>query len=394
MAERIAITGIGIVSSLGLNTSENLVSLKNSQTGIGKMKLLQSEHKELPVAEVKQTDEELARLLKIPYDRKYTRTALLAMLAGQEAWNDAHADPSSKNGIISATTVAGMRTSEGHYVEFQKNGGDAFFINTHDAGDSTEKVADFLEIKDYLSTISTACSSSANSFMLGSRLLRAKKLDKVLAGGVDALSKFTVNGFNSLMILDKEHCRSFDDTRAGLNLGEGAAFLVLERASDIEKGRKIYGYIDGFANANDAYHQTASSPDGNGATLAMQNALKMAQLKPSNIDYINAHGTATHNNDLSEGLAIQKIFTDNIPPVSSTKPYTGHTLAAAGALEAVFVAMALEEGIVYPNLNFKKQMNELNFSPNTELRKKEIKHVLSNSFGFGGNNSTIIFSKH
>lgn len=394
MTERIAITGIGVVSSLGLNASENLVSLLNSQTGIGQMELLQSVHKELPVAEVKKTDEELARLLGISYDRKYTRTALLAMLAAQEAWKDAQADSSSKNGIISATTVAGMRTSEDHYVEFQKNGGDGFFINTHDAGDSTEKVADLLSIKDYLSTISTACSSSANAFMLGSRLLRAKKLDKVLAGGVDALSKFTINGFNSLMILDKEHCRSFDDTRAGLNLGEGAAFLVLERASDVEEERKIYGYIDGFANVNDAYHQTASSPDGTGATLAMQNALKMANLKPSEIDYINAHGTATNNNDLSEGLAIQKIFEGNIPPVSSTKPFTGHTLAASGAVEAVFVAMALEEGVIYPNLNFKNQMKELNFSPVTELKKKELNHVLSNSFGFGGNNSTVIFSKH
>ena len=394
MTERIAITGIGVVSSLGLNASENLVSLLNSQTGIGQMELLQSVHKELPVAEVKKTDEELARLLGISYDRKYTRTALLAMLAAQEAWKDAQADSSSKNGIISATTVAGMRTSEDHYVEFQKNGGDGFFINTHDAGDSTEKVADLLSIKDYLSTISTACSSSANAFMLGSRLLRAKKLDKVLAGGVDALSKFTINGFNSLMILDKEHCRSFDDTRAGLNLGEGAAFLVLERASDVEEERKIYGYIDGFANVNDAYHQTASSPDGTGATLAMQNALKMANLKPSDIDCINAHGTATNNNDLSEGLAIQKIFEGNIPPVSSTKPFTGHTLAASGAVEAVFVAMALEEGVIYPNLNFKNQMKELNFSPVTELKKKELNHVLSNSFGFGGNNSTVIFSKH
>lgn len=394
MAERIAITGIGIVSSLGLNASENIDSLVNSRTGIGQMELLQSEHKDLPVAEVKKTDEELARLLNISYDRKYTRTALLAMLAAKEAWKDAQANSSSKNGIISATTVAGMRTSEGHYVDFQKNGGDGFFINTHDAGDSTEKIADLLEITDYLSTISTACSSSANAFMLGSRLLKAKKLDKVIAGGVDALSKFTVNGFNSLMILDKEHCRSFDDSRAGLNLGEGAAFLVLERASDIDEGRKIYGYIDGYANANDAYHQTASSPDGNGATLAMQNALKMAKLEPSEIDYINAHGTATNNNDLSEGLAIQKIFKENIPPVSSTKPFTGHTLAAAGAVEAVFVALALERDIIFPNLNFKTRMNELNFSPNTKLKQKKLNHVLSNSFGFGGNNSTIIFSKH
>ena len=268
-----------------------------------------------------------------------------------------------------------------------------FFVDAHDAGDSTENIADFLGINGFITTISTACSSSANSLMLGARLLRANKLDRVIVGGTDVLSLFTINGFKSLMILDKEACRSFDDTRAGLNLGEAAAFLVLVPESKLKKGEKVYGYLQGFANANDAFHQTASSPDGVGATLAMQNALKMAGLQAKDIDYINAHGTATGNNDLSEGLAIMKIFGDKIPPVSSTKPYTGHTLAAAGAVEAIFACLAMKHQLIYPNLNFSQQMTELSFSPNTELLHTPVKYVLSNSFGFGGNNSTVIFSR-
>ncbi len=395
MAERIAITGIGIVSALGMNVQENLSSLIKKKSGIGQMEYINSIHKkELPVGEIKRTDQQLANYLNIPYNQKLSRTSLLAMIAAQEAWNDAGAVRShEKAGIISATTVAGMRTSEEYYVDFINGKGDGFFVDAHDAGDSTEKTADFLGIKDFITTISTACSSSANSLMLGTRLLRSDKLDRVLVGGTDVLSLFTINGFKSLMILDKEACRSFDDTRDGLNLGEAAAFLVLVAESKLTKEDKVYGYIQGFANANDAYHQTASSPDGVGATLAMRNALKMASIDAQEIDYINAHGTATGNNDLSEGLAIMKIFGNHIPPVSSTKPYTGHTLAAAGAVEAIFACLAMKHDLIYPNLNFSKQMKELSFSPNTELLHTPVKYVLSNSFGFGGNNSTVIFSR-
>jgi len=393
MAKRIAITGIGVISALGMNVNENLDSLINKKSGISSLDLLPSIHRGvLPVGEIKKTDEQLAAYLNINYDVKYTRTSLLAMIAANEAWKDAgYSD--GKTGVISATSVAGMRTSELQYYDFAYNNGDGSFVITHDAGDSTENIAEFLGITDFITTISTACSSSVNSIMLGARMLNSGKLDRVIVGGVDALSLFTINGFNSLMILDKEACRSFDNTRAGLNLGEAAAYLVLERENSLQKNSSVYGYIAGYANANDAFHQTASSPDGKGAALAMGNALKMADILPKDIDYINAHGTATNNNDLSEGLAIMKIFADDIPLVSSTKPYTGHTLAAAGAVEAVFAALAMKNEIVYPNLNFSKQMTELSFAPNTALLHQPVHYVLSNSFGFGGNNSSIVFSR-
>ena len=395
MSERIAITGLGIISALGMNVEENFAALCSGKTGISKLELLDSIYKNtLYVGEIKKTDQQLADYLQIPYSPIYTRTTLLAMIAAKEAWLQAgKLNPKERTGLVSATTVAGMRTSEKQYLDFFKQNKHDNFVDTHDAGDSTEKVADFLNIKDFITTISTACSSSANSIMLGARLLRNKKLDRVLVGGVDALSLFTINGFSTLMILDKQHCRSFDHNRAGLNLGEAAAFLTLVPESKLKATDKVYAYVAGFANANDAFHQTASSPDGIGASLAMQKALDSAKIEAQEVDYINAHGTATNNNDLSEGLSIMKVFGENIPAVSSTKPFTGHTLAAAGAVEAVFSALSLKNGIIYPNLNFATQMQELSFSPNTKLRHQELNYVLSNSFGFGGNNSSVLFSK-
>ena len=196
------------------------------------------------------------------------------------------------------------------------------------------------------------------------------------------------------MILSETDCKPFDENRTGLNLGEAAAFLVLESDEVVKKeNKKVLAYVSGYANANDAFHQTASSADGQGATLAMKKALKIANLKAKDIDYINAHGTATPNNDQSESHAIINVFGKEIPDFSSTKAFTGHTLAAAAAIEAVYSILALQHKIMFPNLNFKTPITETNLTPITEVKTKELHHVLSNSFGFGGNCSTLIFSK-
>jgi 3-oxoacyl-(acyl-carrier-protein) synthase len=268
-------------------------------------------------------------------------------------------------------------------------------VVAHDCGESTEKIGKYLGATRIMSTISTACSSSANSLMYAARLIQHGILDCAVAGGADALTRFTINGFNTLMILDKQPCRPFDNTRAGLNLGEGAGFVVLESERLIKaRNAKAICRLAGFANANDAYHQTASSPDGFGATMAMKKAIAMSGLSFEDIDYINVHGTGTQNNDLSEGTAMRNIFGANIPKFSSTKAFTGHTLGAAGGVETVLSVLSIMHGLVYPNLNFSAPMNELPLVPNTELiRDAKINNVLSNSFGFGGNNSTLIFSK-
>jgi 3-oxoacyl-[acyl-carrier-protein] synthase-1 len=264
----------------------------------------------------------------------------------------------------------------------------------HDSGAITEMVADELRIKDHITTISTACSSSANTIMYGARMIKNDLLDIAIAGGTDSMSRFTLNGFNSLMILDNKPCTPYDEHRKGLNLGEGAGYVVLvseKVAAALSK--KPIAKVAGYANANDAFHQTASSPEGKGNFLAMQRALEMSGLAASDIDYINLHGTGTPNNDISEGLAVQRIFGE-VPKASSTKAFTGHTLGACAGVEAVFCLMAMEHGIIFPNLRLTTPMKDLDFVPITELLENiEVNHVMSNSFGFGGNCSSLILSK-
>jgi len=396
MSSKIVVTGIGIISSIGNNTKETLDALVNRRSGIGSITILDTIHKnDFVLGEIKLTHDELMHLAKVDPQKPWTRTALLAIIAARQAIQDAKFDTkdSENMGLISATTVGGMDRSELFYKDFLGKDEANPYIDTHHAGDSTEKVAGELHINGYISTISTACSSSLNSMMFGARLIKHGIVDKVVVGGTDALSKFTINGFNTLMILDKELCRPFDETRTGLNLGEGAAYLVLEKEeSAIKDNKHIYAELSGYANANDAFHQTASSEEGTGPFLAMENALKTANLKPSEIDYINVHGTGTENNDLTEGKAMIRLFGENMPAFSSTKSYTGHTLGAAGVIESIFSILSLQHSKIFPNLNFKQKCEEFNLIPETELTELEIDHVLTNSFGFGGNDSSVVFS--
>ncbi len=402
MPSRVVVTGIGIISSIGQNIPETLQSLKLSKSGIGSITNLNTIHKgTIPVAEIKLSDEELTELAGFKARDYLTRTSLLGIIAAKEAFNSAGLETEStsqgvKTGIVSATTVGGMDKTENYYYDFLSNNKYTHYVYTHDCGHSTEKIAELLGIKDYMTTISTACSSSANAIMFAARLIKNGIVDRVIAGGTDALSKFTLNGFNTLKILDSNPCQPFDKNRRGLNLGEGAGYLVLE-SEDIalRKNSKILCEVSGYANTNDAYHQTASSPDGFGAYLAMKQAIEISGIPAEDIDYINAHGTGTNNNDLTEGIAIEKIFAPGVPKVSSTKPFTGHTLAAAGSIEAIFSVLTIVNRMVFPNLNFREKIDELSFEPVRNLIENiEINHVLSNSFGFGGNDTSLILSKY
>lgn len=397
MAKKVAITGMGIISSIGNTVEENYEALINARPGITTIENMQTHHKDaIKVGEIKLTNVALEQRLNLPSDHNFSRTPLLGAIAAKQAVENAGIKNINqyKTGLISATSVGGMDMTEKYFFEYVDDPTNRRFITSHDAGDSTHKIADILGLKGFVSTISTACSSAANSIMLGARLIQSGKLDRVIVGGTDALSKFTINGFNSLMILSDTYNTPFDANRKGLNLGEAAAFIVLESDELVKKeNKKVLAYVSGYGNANDAYHQTASSENGDGAYLAMQKAFKVSGLTPSDIDYINAHGTATANNDLSEGRAIERVFGNHVPEFSSTKPFTGHTLAAAAGVEAVYSILALQNNVVFPNLNFKEPMPEFDLKPQTTLKKKEINHVLSNSFGFGGNCSTLIFSK-
>ncbi|MBN2165428.1 MAG: beta-ketoacyl-[acyl-carrier-protein] synthase family protein [Marinilabiliaceae bacterium] len=394
MNQSVVVTGIGVVSSIGLDAQLCFKSLLVKQSGIAPIRYLETVHKnEFILGEVKLSNKEMESYLGISFanNNKYSRTTLLAIIAAREAYEMAVNANGQKNrvGIVSSTTVGGMDITERCFLNETD---DYSFLLTHPCGDSTKQVADYLSVNTYYTTLNTACSSGTNALIHGARLIKHGLLDRVIVGGVDALTMFTLNGFNSLMILDKEPCKPFDLNRNGLNLAEGAGYLVLERKSEVSS---FLCHLAGYENANDAYHQTASSPSGDGAFMSMMGALNMAKLNPDDVDYINVHGTGTINNDLSEGTAMIRLFgKDKVPVFSSTKSYTGHTLAASAGIEAVFSVMAITEDVVYPNLNFNKPIEELGLIPNCEvLRGKRIKNVMSNSFGFGGNNSTVIFSK-
>ncbi|SEW22928.1 3-oxoacyl-[acyl-carrier-protein] synthase-1 [Chitinophaga sp. YR573] len=396
MAGEVWIGGGGVICGIGDNLSACIDAFRNMATGAATMEYLSSAHKgTYPVVEVRADNATLAVRAGMP--AHISRTALLSKIAAREAWDSTGLGElrNYRVGFVSANTVGGMDKTEDFFADYLKDpqSGQLNQVVNHECGSITELVADSLGIRHHVTTISTACSSGANALMYGARLIRNNMVDVVIAGGTDALTRFTLNGFNTLMILDQESSRPFDDTRKGLNLGEGAGYVVLVKDELKELIRTPWCKLSGFANANDAYHQTASSPEGVGNYLAMKGALEMSGLKPEEIDYINLHGTGTQNNDSSEGLAIERLFAPHYPPVSSTKSFTGHTLGASGGIEAVFSALAVREGYLYPNANFGTRMKEIPFTPVTAFSEgNKVHHVMSNSFGFGGNCSSLIFS--
>ncbi len=393
MIDPIYITGTGVVSAIGIGKAATLEALLNNRSGVGQLKYLKTEHKEFPVGEVKLTDAEMRERLGIAQDAVTTRTALMGMLALGEALDEARLTPEMlpKVGFISGTTVGGMDMSEQYYLDYLNGDAHKEYIAVYDCGSCSEMTAGHFGKFAFATTLATACSSAANAVIQGANMIRCGKADIVVVGGSECITKFHLNGFNSLMILDTKPCRPFDATRSGLNLGEGAAYLVLESAESAKRrGITPQALLSGYGNACDAFHQTASSPDGEGAYRAMKEALALAGLQPSDIDYINAHGTGTPNNDVSESQAMMRLF-GVVPPVSSTKPFTGHTTSASGSIEAVFCILALQHGFLPVNLNWSQPMDN-GIVPVAKPEKKALKHVLCNAFGFGGNDSSLLLS--
>ena len=400
MSSRVLITGIGSVSSIGLSVQELTESIIQSKTGVSSETRLDSIlARALPTAQIQLSDEELkSKIPGLSPKQIYSRTALLGMIAASEAVHMAGltAEECMHAGLVNSTSAGGMDKGEIFYADFMQSSskGNLKFALTHDCGDAAEQMAALLHIEHYITTISTACSSAANAMIHAARLIKAGICDIVVAGGSDAICKFTINGFNSLMILSDEPCKPFDKNRKGLNLGEAAGYFVLESEASVKRrGVKPLAVLSGYGNACDAYHQTASSPNGEGAYLAMKQAINVSGFAAEEIDYVNAHGTGTQNNDMSESVALKRIFTSVLPPVSSTKAMTGHTLAAAGGIEAVMSVLAIQHNWIFPNKNFSEPIEETGIIPVTELQtNKVIKHILSNSFGFGGNNSSLVIS--
>lgn len=395
--DKVYVTGIGIISAIGNNVEENHAQLKNAQSGITKAKHFNSKYTAtLNFGEVKLSNNALKEKVGATHEKGVSRTALLAYVAFHEAIDHAGLDAndlkSYRTGFISSSTVGGMCNTDELYADANLKGEPSEFVSSYGGGEHTLRILKKYGIKGFASTINTACSSSANAIMLGARLIKSGRLDRVIVGGADSLAKYTVNGFNSLTILSQNPCRPFDVDRDGLTLGEGAGYLVLE-GEKICANKKRIAEVLGYGNANDAFHPSATSDEAFGSRLAMQQALTSANLKADAIDYINAHGTGTPNNDQTEMFAFHKIF-DTIPPFNSTKSYTGHTLAASGAIEAVHSLLSLQNAELYPSLNCSNPIMDFNRPPITTFCKlSTMNYVMSNSFGFGGNCTSLIFAK-
>lgn len=394
----IPITGLGIISGLGRGLRATLDGILSEHTAVGRMRFLQSVHSDIPVAEVPFSNSELSAMCSA--GGIHLRTALMGRVALEDALKDAglreDVDIAGGNNklmaLVFGTTVGGMDLYEKACPEYISEGVSDSGLSSLDCGSCTEQLLCGMSGFDVVTTISTACSSALNAIITGARMIMSGRVDIAVCGGGECLSKYHLNGFNSLMILDDRPCRPFDETRAGLNLGEGAGFLVLESEESARKrGIQPVAYMEGYGCACDAFHQTASSPEGEGAFLAMRQALESAGLKPSQIDYINAHGTGTPNNDPSEANAVRRLFGDLIPPISSTKGFTGHTTSASGSIESVISILAMKEGFIPTNLNFSRQMEGCGFIPSSGNVAKSLNHVLVNAFGFGGNDSSVVF---
>jgi len=392
VSERIVITGLGIMSAAGRGLDATRAALREGRSGLGSLTLFDSTRcGHFPVGEVR-AEEGLAQAP--------SRTVALALPSLRDAWAQAGLGDGDRaeTALCFGTCVGGMPETEevvGKLVAGEETDARGEGVwGRHECGATTAYLARELGLEGPSLTLSTACSSSAQALAAAADLLAAGEARMALAGGVDAICRLTLHGFASLLAMDPEGCRPFDTRRAGMSLGEGAAFCVLEREEDaLARGARPLAALAGFANTCDAHHPTAPHPEGEGAQRAMVLALERAGWAPESVDYVNAHGTGTRDNDLAEGHALRRVFAGSVPPFSSTKRTFGHTLAAAGAIETVVSVLALRDGLLPGNPGFGEADPEIGLEPLRETTDATVRRVLSNSFGFGGNNTVLCFEE-
>ncbi|MEO6352079.1 MAG: beta-ketoacyl-[acyl-carrier-protein] synthase family protein [Burkholderiaceae bacterium] len=297
-------------------------------------------------------------------------------------------------GVFLGTSTAGILQTELAYRRRNATSGalptDFIYRSTHNTFSATDFTQRYFGLSGPAATISSACSSSAKVFASARRMIEAGIIDAAVVGGVDSLCLTTLYGFNSLGLLSSQACRPYDDARNGISIGEAAAVVLLERMPDALDADAVL--LLGIGESSDAHHMSSPHPDGLGARIAMQNALAMANLRPDQIDYINLHGTATQTNDAAEGKAVNALF-GTTTACSSTKGATGHTLGAAGGVEAVICALALQHGLLPGGVNTMRLDPALALNYLLQNQAQRVDRVLTNSFGFGGTNCSLIFAR-
>lgn len=408
--KRVVVTGIGAVTPLANDAHATWEAIKKGQSGIGPLTRIDAEKFPVSVAaEVKDFDIEQYVVKKEA--RKMDRFTHYALAAATMAVKDADLTIDDSNaprvGVWLGSGIGGMETFEQQYTNLITKGPrrvSPFFVPMMIPDMAAGQVSIHLGAKGINTCTVTACATGTNSIGDAFKVIERGDADVMITGGTEApITELSVAGFcaNTALSLNpnpKTASRPFDKERDGFVMGEGAGIVVLESLEHaLARGAKIYGEVVGYGASGDAYHITAPAPGGEGAARAMTQAIEDAGIDPSQIDYINAHGTSTYYNDMLETEAIKKVLGDHAQKVaiSSTKSMTGHMLGAAGGVEAIFSVLALKEGIVPPTMNLQNQAEEcdLNYTPNAAV-EKTMDYALSNSFGFGGHNATLVFKKY
>jgi len=389
MSRAVAISGAGCLCAAGMNLADAFASMLRGQRNPQPPVAFKSTHSEtFPVFEICQP-------LPAPgSDSELLRTARLALSAAMEALADAGLKVDDlyglKVGVCIGTTVGSTMNNEGFYRDF-RDGKDPVMapIERYLRSNPAAVIARHYQLDGPCQVVVNACSSGTDAIGIGAAWIRGGICDIALVGGADELCRTTYNGFSSLMISDTEPCRPFDAKRKGLNLGEGAGLLVLENDKLLQRrGKQPRGFVLGYGSATDAYHLTAPHPDGVGLRRAVDEAMLMAGVTAEQLTFINAHGTGTPDNDRIEGWVLADLFPST--PFVSTKGYTGHTLGAAGAIEAALSLVCLEQEQLPANIGFSEEDPELLTCPVTVVTSLKGKFALSESLAFGGNNAAVL----
>ena len=386
---RVAVVAAGIVSPLGFGLTETLQSLRQARDCVTPVTAFPVDKTRCKTA-AQIDDERLLSKAQRRRDRRLHRASHMVIAALAELLEAAPEFPPEI--AIVGTTSGGMSFGENFYRSLGNgNGCSAALIANYPPQKQIVDAMEKFGINVPAEVIANACASGTNAIGHAFNAIRAGRYQRILAGGYDALSELVFVGFDSLQAATPEKCRPFDCNRSGMVLGEGAALFALEELESARsRGAEILGEIIGYGISTDNHHLTQPNPDGSGPRRAMEQALAQAKLGPDQVGYINAHGTATILNDSAEGKAIVKLFAD--VPVSSTKSMMGHSLGAAGAIEAAVTLLALQHQFLPPNINFRESDLSLNVVAN-EAREAQFDCAVSNSFGFGGTNATIVFRK-
>ena len=407
--KRVVITGIGLISPIGNTAKESWEGIKNKKCGIDDITLIDTTNfKTKLAAELKNFNFE--DFFDSKMIKRTDRESLIAIQSAREAIKDSNINEENTDfnrlGVYVSTGIGGFNTIEEQCVINNTKGNrrvSPLFIPMGIVNMPAGNIAIDIGAKGESISIVTACASSTHAIGEAYRAIKLGLEDAIITGGTEAaICQTSVAGFENMKALtgatDKNRASiPFDKERSGFVMGEGAGIVILEELEHaLKRNAHIYAEVIGYGATSDAYHITSPDPEGDGAKRAMERAIIDANIKPKDIDYINAHGTSTHLNDATETVAIKKVFGDNYKNVlvSSTKGNTGHLLGAAGVTEAIFCAKAIEEGIVPPTINYKVADEEcdLNLVVN-EVMEKDIKIAMSNSLGFGGHNASIIIKK-